>query len=90
MATFNGACKSKRESLVVGILHEHVSLSRVDLHAADSSLRAEQLPGAVAMDAEAVAVSHGNISAGLMAVIVVCSLLVLAVLVAMGIYKHKR
>lgn len=82
---------SDREKLVVRVPQEELRGRRPNLHAADTSLKAEQLPGAVAVEANVGTASSGSLSASIMAVIIIiCSLSMFVLLVVLGIYKYKR
>ena len=78
------------EKLVVRVPQEELRGRRPNLHAADTSLKAEQLPGAVAVEANVGTASSGSLSASIMAVIIICSLSMFVLLVVLGIYKYKR
>lgn len=65
-------------------------LEKYEIHAAKSKLNQEQLPGIVSMESGFGAVSSSGLSGGIMALIIICSVSIFALLVVMGVYKYRK
>ena len=90
MSTLNGKCLSDKERRHVNTVHTNRVLDEYEIHAARSSLKQEQLPGIVSMEAGFGTVSSGGLSSGIMALIIICSVAIFVLLVVIGVYKYRQ
>lgn len=89
MSDQNGRFKSDDERLELSILHRARQLRPFNLEAVKETLSAEELPGAVSVEDEAVS-KTSSMSTGIMAVIIICSASVFIVLVIFGVYRLRK
>ncbi|XP_015759200.1 PREDICTED: LOW QUALITY PROTEIN: calsyntenin-1-like [Acropora digitifera] len=92
VSTLNGRCLSDVELRHLSVIHANRDMEKYNIKAAKSSLEQEALPGYVSLEGsfESESSDGGSLSSGIMAVIVVCSLLVFIVLVVIGVYKYRQ
>lgn len=89
MSDQNGRFKSDEERLELSILHGTRQWRPFDLKAVKETLSAEELPGEVSVEDEAVS-KTSSMSTGIMAVIIICSASVFIVLVIFGVYRLRK
>lgn len=92
VSTLNGRCLSDVELRHLSVIHANRDMEKYNIKAAKSSLEQEALPGYVSLEGSFGSESSdgGSLSTGIMAVIIVCSLLVFIVLVVIGVYKYRQ
>ena len=90
MSTLNGRCLSDKERRHVNTVHTNRGLEKYEINAVKSSLKQDELPGIVSMEAGFGRVSSRGLSSGIMALIIVCSVAIFALLVVIGVYKYRQ
>ena len=91
MSTLNGRCLSDVELRHLSVIHVNREMEKYNIHAAKSSLEQEALPGYVSLEGSFGSASSGDgLSGGIMALIIICSLLVFVLLVVIGVYKYRQ
>lgn len=90
VSTLKGKCVSDKERLNLNTIYSNRGVEKYDVNYAKSSLKEEQMAGVVSMEGGFAGVTSNSISAGIMALIIVCSLSIFILLVVIGIYKYRQ
>lgn len=90
VSTLKGKCVSDKEQLNLNTIYSNRGLGKYDVKYAKSSLKEEEMAGVVSMEGSFAGVTSNSISAGIMALIIVCSLSIFILLVVIGIYKYRQ